>query len=68
MKEEEAREEDLDDLFLEIWERESKPELRFDVPGVGEVGTFVGISPRVPCLADSARSVGWHYEYGSGAT
>lgn len=68
MKEEEAREEDLDDLFLEIWERESKPELRFGVPGVGEVGTFAGISPRIRCLVHSSRSVAWHYEYQSGAT
>lgn len=27
----------LDDLFCEIWERESKEELRFEVGGVGTV-------------------------------
>lgn len=29
--------ESVDKLFREIWERESQPELRFQVPGVGEV-------------------------------
>lgn len=27
----------LDDLFCEIWERESQPELRFAIIGVGSV-------------------------------
>lgn len=29
--------ESLDDLFREIWERESRPELRFHVDGAGTV-------------------------------
>lgn len=32
--------ESLDDLFCEIWERESKPELRFDVVGAGTVRCY----------------------------
>lgn len=32
-----ADSESLDDLFCEIWERESKTELRFDVKGAGTV-------------------------------
>lgn len=30
--------ESLEGLFAEIWERESQPELRFDVIGTGTVG------------------------------
>lgn len=32
-------EESLDDLFQEIWERESRPELRFHISGAGTVRT-----------------------------
>lgn len=34
--------ESLDDLFCEIWERESKPELTFPINGVGSVCVIYG--------------------------
>lgn len=36
-KDNKLEEEDEDELFREIWERESQQELRFPVPGAGQV-------------------------------
>lgn len=40
-----SEEEDLDELFREIWERESQQELRFPIPGIGQVHDTVQSSP-----------------------
>lgn len=43
--------ESLDELFREIWERESQPELSFPVNGVGSVSVMC------PCTESTAASL-----------
>lgn len=48
----------LDDLFCEIWERESQPELRFAIVGVGSVRSEKASWCRQPaCLLTLLLSV-----------